>query len=138
MVKIRKGFALIEVVIAMGIMTVALLGVFAAYVSCFELAETARNTTYAVNSAQKKIEEIRDHNFLGIFNDYNNTVFTVDGIAAGNSNGLVEVDNTDSNLLVVTVTACWRQRSGRIIGGDAALNPLASSPVRLVTSIANR
>lgn len=134
-----KAFTLIEIVIAMGIMAVALLGLVAAYISCFDLVETAKNTTYALSAAQKKIEEVRDHTFTDIYNYYSaNPNFTVDGISAGNSNGLVEVDNTNPNLLILTVTVCWRQKSNRIIGGDAVLNPLASSPVRLVTYIANR
>ncbi|MDP1853591.1 MAG: type II secretion system protein [Candidatus Omnitrophota bacterium] len=138
MVRKKKAFTLIEVVIAMGIMAVAFLGLVAAYISGFDLAETAKNTTYALNAAQKKIEEIRDYNFFDISNDYDNTNFTIDGISAGNSNGLVEIDNTNPDLLVVTVAACWRQKGGRIIGGDAALNPLSTSPARLVTYIADR
>lgn len=138
MVRKKKAFTLIEVVIAIGIMAVAFLGLVAAYISSFELAETAKNTTYALNAAQKKIEEIRDYNFFDIPADYDNTNFTVDGISAGNSNGLVEIDDSAPELLVVTVTACWKQKGGRIIGGDAALTPLSTSPVRLVTYIADR
>lgn len=138
MVRKKPGFTLIEVVIAMLVVFIAVIGLLAAYASSFELVETARNTTYALNEAQEKIEELRGYNFFDIFTDYANTNFTVDGISAGNSNGLVEVDNTDPDLLVVTVTVCWRQRSGRIIGGDSGLAPLSSSPVRLVTYIANR
>jgi prepilin-type N-terminal cleavage/methylation domain-containing protein len=134
----NKGFSLMELIIAMSIMAIALLGLLATYISCFELAEIARNTTYALNSAQRMMEEIRDHNFSDIFNDYNNTTFTVDGIPSGDSNGLVEVDNTNPDLLTVTITVCWRQKSGRIIGGDSALNPVSSSPVRLVTQIADK
>lgn len=138
MVRKKTGFTLIEVVIAMLVVFIAVIGLLAAYASSFELVETARNTTYALNEAQEMIEEIRGHNFFDIFDDYDDTNFTVDGISAGNSNGLVEVDDTDPDLLAVTVTVCWRQRSGRIIGGDSSLNPLSSSPVRLVTYIANR
>ncbi|MEK6715594.1 MAG: prepilin-type N-terminal cleavage/methylation domain-containing protein [Candidatus Omnitrophota bacterium] len=134
----KTGFTLIEIVIAMLVVFIAVIGLLAAYASSFELVETARNTTYALNEAQEKVEELRGHNFFDIFDDYANTNFTVDGIAAGNSNGLVEVGNTNPGLLLVTVTVCWRQRSGRIIGGDSGLNPLSSSPVRLVTYIANR
>ncbi|PIQ89019.1 MAG: hypothetical protein COV72_05090 [Candidatus Omnitrophica bacterium CG11_big_fil_rev_8_21_14_0_20_42_13] len=135
----KAGFTLIEIVIAMLIIGIALTGLLATYLTCFELVETARNTTYALNGAQKKLEEIRDHNFSDIYTYYtNNPNFAVDGIAIGDSNGLVEVDNTNPDLLLVTVTACWRQKNGRIIGGDSALNPLGSSPARLVTYIANR
>ena len=107
------------------------------------------NTTYAVNSAQKKIEEIRDHTFSDIYTYYitnNNDTFDVDGISAADSEGSIVIINdgsdanglTSADLLQVTVTVCWRQKNGRIIGGDAALNPLSSSPVRLVTYIANK
>lgn len=122
----------------MGIMVIAFTGVVAAYIACFDLVETAKNTTYALNAVQKKIEEIRDYNFANVVTTYDNATFTVDGISAGNSNGLVEIDDSNPDLLLVTVTACWRQKSGRVVGGDASLTPSSSSPARMVTYIADR
>lgn len=140
----KNGFSLMEVLLAAMITAVALVGLLATYLTSFDLLETAKNTTHALNAAQKTIEEIRGHTFSDVYNYYVGSptaplpYFSVDGIPAGSSNGLIEIDNSNPELLVVTVTVCWRQKNGRVVGGDAALNPLASSPVRLITYVANR
>ena len=161
MVRKKTGFTLIEVVIAMLVVFVAVIGLLAAYASSFELVETARNTTYALNEAQEKIEELRGHTFTDIYTYYTtppNDRFDVDGISATDGEGSIEIINdgsdpqglTSANLLQVTVTVCWSQRSGRIIGEDTDLdgeldagedangNGIMDSPVMLVTYVANR
>lgn len=145
-----RGFTLIEVMIATAILVTVLCGILATYIACFELITTSQNLTLAVNSAQKKIEEIRDYTFSGIFADYNGTTFVVDEIAAGNSRGIVYVDNSDSDLLEITISVCWRQRGNRIIGEDLDLdgsldagedsnaNGIIDSPAQLITLITQR
>lgn len=134
----RKGFTLIELMIAAGVLVIVLGGLLLTYISCFALNETSRNLTFAINSAQDKLEEIRDYTFSRIYDDYNGHTFEVPGIASGDSKGLVEVDNSNPDLLKITITVCWRQGGGRIIGGDSSLNPLPSSPCKLVTLMASR
>lgn len=133
-----KGFTLIEVLVAVGILVIILAGLLLSYTSCFILNETTRNLTFAMNAAQNVLEEIREHTFSRIYRDYNRRTFEVPQIPPGNSRGLVEVDNSNPDLLRITITVCWRQSGGRIIGGDRNLNPLSSSPVRLVTLMASR
>jgi hypothetical protein len=56
--------------------------------------------------AQEKLEEIRNHNFYKIYQDYyNGSTFGVTGIAE--AKGRVDVDNTNPDLLEITVTICW-------------------------------
>jgi hypothetical protein len=103
-----------------------------------------------VNAAQKKIEEIRNYSFSDIYNDYNNTTFTVDEMPSGNSKGVIYVDNSNPDLLKLTVSVCWRQRGTLVVGEDRNLNGVLNtgedlngnnmidSTVQLVTLIANR
>lgn len=145
-----RGFTLIEVMLAAGILVIVLSGILATYISCFELISTSQNLTLAVNAAQRRIEEMRDYSFSQIYADYNNQIFTVGEITIGNSQGVIYVDNSNPDLLEITVSVCWRQRGGRIIGEDldldgildagedANVNGIIDSPAQLVTLISER
>lgn len=144
------GFTLMELMFAVAILVTALLGILLTYLTCFELISTAHNLTLATNAVQGKIEEIRDYNFYDIYSDYDGQTFPVNEIAVGNSLGVVYVDNTDPDLLEITVSICWRQRGNRIIGEDLDLdgvldpgedlngNGIIDSPAQLVTLITAR
>lgn len=152
---LRGGFTLVEVMIAVTILAVASGGLIAAFTGCFTVNEGARNSTIAINGAQKKMEEIRNYDFDDIYSDYNGATFEVAGLheeGSENKEGSIVVDNTNSNLLKVTVTVCWKQKDGRIFGEDSDLdgildagegedsneNGKLDSPVQLVTWMANR
>ena len=135
-----------ELMLAMLVLVTALVSISVAYVGCFELNETSKNITLFINAAQKHMEAIRNTAFSAIYTTYNGTTFNP-GYLAGNSMGSVIVDNSDTALLNVTVSVCWRQKSGRIIGEDTNLNGqldageddgdgIIDSPVQLVTLIA--
>lgn len=165
----KGGFTLVELMLAGAIMVVALVGLLGSYLLSFNLNETAKNMTSATYAIEQQMEEIRGYNFNLIFNDYNNTVFRANDatLLAGNpvqisftqnldTAGSVRVDNSDPNLLRITVSMCWRQQGGRIIGedngrgGGIALNGMLDgtedlngnniidSPAMIVTLMANR
>lgn len=144
-----------ELMLAVLIVIFVLSGLLLTYIATFGLIETTKNITLASNGAQKKMEEIRDHTFTDIYSYYNGSTFIVDGFGSGDSKGNVKVEvqqGTISNpiLLKVTVTVCWRQRAGRVIGEDKNLNGVLDpgedensngqidSPVQLVTLMAQR
>jgi len=141
----RKGFVLAEVLLGAAILAFVLCGILATYINCFDLITTSRNSTAAVNSAQSIIEEIRDYSFTSIFNDYNNQTFTVSEIPA--SRGIIYVDNTNPDLLTVTISVSWQQHGNRIIGEDLDLdgvidagedinaNNMLDSPVQIITLV---
>lgn len=145
-----KGFTLIEVMLATAFLVIVLSGLLATYISCFELISLSRNLSFATNAAQMKIEEIRDYPFSQTHSDYDNTTFTVSEISPGNSRGVVYVNNSNPELLLITVSVCWSQRANRIIGEDLDLdgildlgedtnaNNIIDSPAQLVTLIAAR
>jgi type II secretory pathway pseudopilin PulG len=113
-----RGFTLLELMLASTMLIVAVCGLLASYVTCFDLIETAKNMTLATNAIQFKLEEIRDYDFGEIAAEYDNTTFTVSGFANGQAIGAVAVENITADLLRVTVSVCWRQRGNRIIGED--------------------
>ncbi len=137
-----------ELMLAAAVLIVAISGLIAAFIGCFVLNETARNLTFATMGAQEKLEEIRNYNFYKIYSDYDDTTFEVTGIEE--TKGRVDVDNTNPDLLEITVTICWKQVGGRIIGEDLDLdgdldtgedsngNGQLDSPVQIVTLMAKR
>lgn len=145
----RCGFTLMELMIAAGVLVFALLGLLAVFIGCSGLNETARNLTIAINGVQREIEGIRNLPFNQI-DELDGSSFEITGIADSESEGIIEVDDSNPELLVVTVTVCWRQQ-GRVIGEDKNLNGIfepstedanangrLDSPAQIVTLITRR
>jgi len=146
--KIKKGgFTLVEILLAVAILAFVLCSILVTYVSCLTLIATSKSINIATNACLGLVEEIRSDPFVRIIDDYNGLNFIVNEIPA--SMGVVYVDDTNPELLQVTVSICWRQ-GNRVIGEDADLNGfldagedangngIIDSPVQLVTLIANR
>ncbi|MDD4954470.1 MAG: prepilin-type N-terminal cleavage/methylation domain-containing protein [Candidatus Omnitrophica bacterium] len=145
--KTKKSFTIIEVLIALAILIIAISSILVTYLSCFMLIDTDKNINIATNAAQALMEEIRSTPFTEIMNDYNGLNFTINDIPE--SMGVVYVDDTNPELLQITISACFRHR-GRVIGEDSNLNGnldvgedvngngIIDSPVELTTRIANR
>lgn len=152
--KMKKGFTLIEVLIASVIIVVAILAILSTLIHCFDLQETSKNLGLAMSVARAKIEEMRNADFTTLIVNYNGP-FEVTGL---NGKGRVDasyVAGSNNNLIDVRIAICWRQKGGRIIGEDngAGLGiPLdgilhndedadgdgeIDSPCTVVTSIAN-
>jgi prepilin-type N-terminal cleavage/methylation domain-containing protein len=144
----NRGFSLAEILLAVAILAFAFCGILAMHTTCLVLMATSKNVNIATNAAQGLIEEIRSTPFTQIISDYNGLNFIVNNIPS--SRGVVYVDDTDPELLEVTISVCWKQGK-RIIGEDTNLNgvldsgedkspynQIIDSPVELVTRIANR
>lgn len=114
----RKGFTLVEVMLATAIMVTALAAFVYGLTQSANLTETVRNQDIAINAAQEKLEEIANSNLSQIMN-YNKlplNSFSVSGLTptpAGNKVTVKQVGTT--NLYDVTVTVTWQQRGGRQI-----------------------
>jgi prepilin-type N-terminal cleavage/methylation domain-containing protein len=144
----RVGFTLMELMIAALILALVLVGLLASYITCMQLAEIAKNTSLAMNAIRAKAEEITAHPFDNIKTDYDTVTFipsTLNGI------GVSYVDDTNPDLLKITITVCWRQSRGRVIGEDSDLdgqldvgedtinaNGILDSPAQIVTYIARK
>lgn len=114
-----QGFTLAELMVATLILAVVLVGLLASYVACLELTDLAKNTSTAINIAQSKLEEIKNVSYAQIKNDYDRVAFNITGLVG---KGVSYVDDTNPELLQVTVVVCWKQQNGRIIGEDTNLN----------------
>ena len=108
-----------ELLVAAVVMILAFLGLLSSYLACLELSELSKNSSLAVRATKSRLEEIRDTSFNQIKPTYNNVTFAVSGL---NGMGVGYVDDTDPNLLKVTVTVCWKQYSGLVVGEDTNLN----------------
>lgn len=141
----KKGFTLVEALLATVIIAVALCGIMAAYVGCFGLLTTSKNVNIATNYAQGLMEQIRNTPFPQITSfTYNPTVPNMP-----QNSIVVYVDDTNPELLKVTISVCWMQNN-RVIGEDQNLNGvldpgedtngngIIDSPVQLVTLVADR
>jgi len=120
-----KGFTLLELMMASAVLIVAMAGLLGTYMLCFNIIETSKNLTLATNAIQQEIEVIRDYPFSNIANlvtaspsGFKGATFTVPGFAAGSAIGSVSVNDSNPDLLKITVSVSWRQKSGRIIGED--------------------
>ena len=146
--KSEKGFVLSEVILATAIASFAICGILLLYIVGMDLVRISKNASIATSAAQGLIEEIRNTPFPDIAN-YDRLVFSVNGITPAPSSGIVYVDDTDPELLLVTISVCWRQ-GNRVIGEDANFNGvldpgedvnangIIDSTVKLVTQVANR
>jgi len=114
-----RGFTLMELMIAALILAIVLVGLLASYLACMQLAEIARNTSIAMNSVRARSEQIEEHTFDNIKADYDNATFVLANL---NGMGVSYVDDTDPDLLLITVTVCWQQQRGRVIGEDSDLD----------------
>ncbi len=108
-----------ELLVAAMVMILAFLGLFSSYLACLELNELSKNSSLAVRATKSRLEEIRNTLFSQIKLTYNNVTFPVSGL---NGMGVSYIDDTDPNLLKVTVTVGWKQYSGMIVGEDKNLN----------------
>ena len=115
----QKGFTVVEVMIA----TLILVPLFAigmmVFVKCMDLSDMSKNSSLAVWGVKKRIASIENTAYNQIFNTYNNTTFTLNGLTGI---GKTYIDNSSADHLIVTVLFCWKERNGRVIGEDKNLN----------------
>jgi len=145
--RFNSGFTLAEILLATGILAFAVCAILSTYISCFVLTATSKNVNIATYAALGMMEEIRSSAFSRITNDYGGLNFILNDMPS--SRGVVYVNDTNPELLEVTISVCWRQ-GNRIIGEDTDLdgildagedangNGIIDSTVQLVTRIANR
>ena len=114
-----EGFSLTELMIAAAVFLLVIAGVLISYIACLELAEVSKNSSLAVYAAKSKIEEMKNTPFSQILAAYNNTTFTTANL---NGIGVCYVDDSNPDLLHVSVVFCWKQPNGRVLGEDKDLD----------------
>jgi prepilin-type N-terminal cleavage/methylation domain-containing protein len=109
----KKGFSLIELMVAIAILAMAIFGIFHAYSVGFMGMADARDRTVATNYVRETLEDIKNMDFLKIENTY----FTTEEI---NTNGKiftksVHIDKIDDNLKKATSWVSWYNRNNKLL-----------------------
>lgn len=138
----ETGFTLAELMVAALILITILVGLLASYVTCFDLNETSKNMTLAMDAINQKMAQISDYSFSNACSAFNGTTFTLADsdlqlMPAGESRGKIYIYpysssdtsstcascvSCDYTMLRVVISVCWRQKSGRVIGEDKDLD----------------
>jgi type II secretion system protein I len=103
----KKGFSLIELMVALAILGIAALGIFQAYTTGFQAMADSKDRTVATNIAQKKLEEVKNsvkvtYPYYSIgYQELNGKTFTI----------IVATNLVEENLEQVIVTVSWKNRN---------------------------
>ncbi len=117
----RRGFTLPELLIAAVVFVLTFVGILLSYLRCMELNELSRNSSLAVAAVKSRMEDIKNTDFVNISSTYDKIAFSANGI---NGKGVSYVEDvaTDPKLLKVTISFCWKQKSGLLVGEDNDLD----------------
>lgn len=104
-----KGFTLLELMIAAGILLIAILGLLTAFIHCIFLSESNKNLVTAVTDAQYVLEQIKSLPYSEISNFINN--FNPSQFS-NLDNEAITFPNPDigGNIAEVTVNVSWIER----------------------------
>jgi prepilin-type N-terminal cleavage/methylation domain-containing protein len=114
-----KGVTLPELMIATFILVIVFSSAIITFLRCLELNELARNSSLAITAGQNWMTDIENTPFDNVYATYHLVTFSDADI---NGIGVSYIDDSDPDLLKVTITFSWRQANGRVVGEDANLN----------------
>ena len=114
----RKGFTLSELMIGVLVLTPILIGTLATFIRSNDLNDVSANSSFALNALTNQLTVIENTEFSQLIN-LNNTTFTITGL---DGIGVVNVDNSDPQLITVRLSFSWQEKNGRLIGEDLNLN----------------
>lgn len=104
-----KGFSLIELMVAVVILSIALIGIFLAFSNAWMGMANARDRTVATNYAREEMEDIKNIDFDLITNEN----LGVAELIEGKFNRVVTVIDESSNLKKITTRVFWEDRDGK-------------------------
>ena len=117
--KSNAGLTLPELLMAILILVPLFIGAILTFVKCMEYSAMAKNSSTAILASKNRMAQIDNTIYGQVFANYNSTTFTAAGL---NGIGVTYVNNADPNLLDITISFCWRERNGRVIGEDKDLD----------------
>jgi len=106
----KKGFTLVELMVAVAILGIAALGIYQSYQVGFWGMSDARTRTIATNIAREKLEEVKGKSLAdGIFPDPDNPIV----VSGKNFDAVVEVSTiTGTTLKKIIAKISWQKRNG--------------------------
>ena len=113
-----NGFTIIEVMMAIIVLVTGILALLAILSACMYQQITSREADIAKSTAAAKLEEIRakgETDFVNVCTAYSGTNFAVSELQTqtGDPNpGYIMIDNSNPELLDITVRVRWLSRSG--------------------------
>lgn len=148
----NKAFSFPELLISVGILSIIMVGMVNVFVSASVLGELSENSGAAYDQAASVLDEIRHDGYDTAQINY------VNGGSPGNTfaltkpvgMGVITLDTSTPNLLLVTIDVSYRNKYNRITGEDVNLNGVLDptedsnsngkidSPVSLTAYIAKR
>jgi prepilin-type N-terminal cleavage/methylation domain-containing protein len=105
----QKGVSLVELMIALAVIAIALLGIVGVLLHTISVKESNREQQLAKTAATRQLETIRTAaktNFDQISITFNNLTFPVSELA-NNGTGTVTVDSTNPDLLELRILIQW-------------------------------
>jgi prepilin-type N-terminal cleavage/methylation domain-containing protein len=114
----KKGFTLVEVIVAVAILGMASLGIFQSYKVGFWGMSDARARTIATNIAQEKLEEVKSKSLAdGTYPDPDNPIV----LSGKNFDAVVDVSTIideesglPTTLKKIITTVSWQKRNGEV------------------------
>lgn len=111
-----RGFSLVEVIFALGIIAVVLFALISMILQTMNSKESMREQLTAKHSAVSKIEEIRAHKFAEIITRFgapNNTfnvpgLTKIDNLPTKQGRGTITIDSSNADILDIRVTLDWK------------------------------
>ena len=118
--KSETGFTLVELMIAMTVLSIAMIGLLTAFMSVGPLSDVMWDDTVIFNALRGRLESIRSYNYADIMTNFDGTTFDipdVEPVAAGTPVGSTEVTapdppNDPARMIEVRVTAHWKAITG--------------------------
>ena len=105
-----RGFTLLEIAFSVVVLTVLAASVLAFFGTTTRIQTTNREREVARTAAGSKMEEILAWlDYATLFDNFSGTTFSAGTLQApgGGPPGAVIIDNTDPNLLSITVRVTW-------------------------------
>lgn len=114
----RAGFSLIEILVAMGIFSVAILGMAVGAITITRSNATSQYHTGATNVAQDIVEQLKARSYANVTNG--NDTATVQGVTYTRT--WVVAENVAATLKQISVTILWTDYAARTLTVSSAVS----------------
>ncbi|MBF0485331.1 MAG: prepilin-type N-terminal cleavage/methylation domain-containing protein [Candidatus Omnitrophica bacterium] len=118
----RKGFSMVEILVATGVLGFALAASVTFFINSLVLSEGARNRTIAISHARFVLEDIRNSGYnkasarlASKYWDWDTKAIATKGLFSLPSETIITTKTGAGGILTVTVTVTWAATGGRIL-----------------------